>query len=124
MHAATFGGNPIAAAAGIAAIRMIEDEGLLEHVARAAELFRTRLESLRERCDGVRAVRVMGMMIGVELSFEGAPVVQAALERRLLINCTQGNVIRLLPAMNITPAEVEEGCDRLAAAILDVAGRQ
>jgi acetylornithine/N-succinyldiaminopimelate aminotransferase len=124
MHAATFGGNPIAAAAGIAAIRMIEDEGLLEHVTRAAELFRTRLESLKERCPGVRAVRVLGMMIGVELAFEGAPVVQAALERRLLVNCTQGNVMRLLPAMNITPAEVEEGCDRLAAAILDVAGRQ
>jgi len=124
MHAATFGGNPIAAAAGIAAIRMIEDEGLLEHVARAAELFRTRLEALKERCEGVRAVRVLGMMIGVELAFEGAPVVQAALERRLLVNCTQGNVMRLLPAMNITPAEVEEGCDRLAAAILDVAGRQ
>ena len=124
MHAATCGGNPIAAAAGIAAIRMIEDEGLLEHVTRAAELFRTRLESLKERCPGVRAVRVLGMMIGVELAFEGAPVVQAALERRLLVNCTQGNVMRLLPAMNITPAEVEEGCDRLAAAILDVAGRQ
>jgi predicted acetylornithine/succinylornithine family transaminase len=124
MHAATFGGNPIAAAAGIAAIRMIEDEGLLEHVARAAELFRTRLEALKERCEGVRAVRVLGMMIGVELAFDGAPVVQAALERRLLVNCTQGNVMRLLPAMNITPAEVEEGCDRLAAAILDVAGRQ
>jgi acetylornithine/N-succinyldiaminopimelate aminotransferase len=124
MHAATFGGNPIAAAAGIAAIRMIENEGLLEHVARAAELFRTRLEALKERCAGVRAVRVLGMMIGVELTFEGAPVVQAALERRLLVNCTQGNVMRLLPAMNITPAEVEEGCDRLAAAILDVAGRQ
>ncbi len=124
MHAATFGGNPIAAAAGIAAIRMIEEEGLLEHVARAADLFRTRLEALQEQCEAVRAVRVLGMMIGVELAFEGAPVVQAALDRRLLINCTQGHVIRLLPAMNITPAEVEEGCDRLAAAILDVAGRQ
>ena len=124
MHAATFGGNPIAAAAGIAAIRMIEDEGLLEHVARAAEIFRTRLEALQERCEAVRAVRVLGMMIGVELAFEGAAVVQAALERKLLVNCTQGNVMRLLPAMNITPAEVEEGCDRLAAAILDVAGRQ
>jgi predicted acetylornithine/succinylornithine family transaminase len=123
MHAATFGGNPIAAAAGIAAIRMIEDEGLLEHVARAAEIFRTRLEALQERCEAVRAVRVLGMMIGVELAFEGAPVVQAALERKLLVNCTQGTVMRLLPAMNITPAEVEEGCDRLAAAILDVAGR-
>ena len=124
MHAATFGGNPIAAAAGIAAIRMIEDEGLLEHVGRAAELFRTRLEALQERCEGIRAVRVLGMMIGVELAFDGAAVVQAALERRLLVNCTQGKVIRLLPAMNIAPAEVEEGCDRLAAAILDVAGRQ
>ena len=124
MHAATFGGNPIAAAAGIAAIRMIEDEGLLEHVTRAAELFRTRLEALKERCPGVRAVRVLGMMIGVELAFEGAPVVQAALDRRLLVNCTQGRVMRLLPAMNITPAEVEEGCDRLAAAILEVAARQ
>jgi len=124
MHAATFGGNPIAAAAGIAAIRMIEDEGLLEHVDRAAALFRQRLGGLRERCDAVRDVRVMGMMIGVELAFEGAAVVQACLDRRLLVNCTQGNVIRLLPAMTITAAEVEEGCDRLADAILDVAGRR
>lgn len=124
MHAATFGGNPIAAAAGIAAIRMIEEEGLLAHVDRAAELFRTRLEGLRERCDRVREVRVMGMMIGVELAFDGAAVVQACLDRRLLVNCTQGNVIRLLPAMTISSDEVEEGCDRLAEAILDVAGRQ
>ncbi|MBM4021142.1 MAG: aspartate aminotransferase family protein [Planctomycetes bacterium] len=124
MHAATFGGNPIAAAAGIAAIRMIEDEGLLEHVARAADLFRQRLGGLRERCDAVRDVRVMGMMIGVELAFEGAAVVQACLDRKLLVNCTQGNVIRLLPAMTIAADEIEEGCDRLADVILDVAGRR
>jgi len=60
----------------------------------------------------------------VELAFDGAAVVKACLDRRLLINCTQGNVIRLLPALTISPAEIEEGCDRLAAAILDVAGRQ
>jgi hypothetical protein len=47
--------------------------------------------------------------------------VKNCLERRLLINCTQGNVIRLLPAMNISEAEVDEGCDRLAAAIQGVA---
>jgi len=124
MHAATFGGNPIASAAGIAAIRMIEEEGLLEHVERAAAIFRERLGALAGRCDAIRDVRVLGMMIGVELSFDGAAVVQACLDRRLLVNCTQGRVIRLLPAMTISPAEVEEGCDRLAAAILDVAGRQ
>jgi len=113
MHAATFGGNPIAAAAGIATIRMIEEEGLLAHAERAAGLFRERLEALRERCDRVRDIRVLGMMIGVELGFDGTPVVQACLDRKLLVNCTQGNVIRLLPAMTITPDEIE-----------DVAGRQ
>ncbi|NBW86749.1 MAG: aminotransferase class III-fold pyridoxal phosphate-dependent enzyme [Planctomycetia bacterium] len=123
MHAATFGGNPVAAAAGIAAIRMIEDEGLLEHVDRAAAAFRERLATLKERCDAVCDVRVMGMMIGVELTIDGAAVVQACLERNLLVNCTQGRVIRLLPAMTITPADVEEGCDTLAEAIIEVASR-
>ena len=124
MHASTFGGNPIAAAAGIAAIRMIEEQGLLAHVERAAGIFRERLEALQEQCDSVRAVRVMGMMIGVELAFDGGAVVQACLDRRLLVNSTQGHVIRLLPAMNVSPAEVEDGCDRLADAILEVASRQ
>jgi len=123
MHAATFGGNPIAAAAGVAAIRMIEDEGLLEHVDRAAEGFRTRLLALKESCDAVRDVRVMGMMIGVELSIDGAAVVQACLDRNLLVNATQGRVIRLLPAMTVTQAEVEEGCEKLADAIREVAAR-
>ena len=123
MHAATFGGNPIAAAAGVAAIRMIEEQGLLDHVDRAAEAFRTRLLALKESCDVVRDVRVMGMMIGVELSIDGAAVVQACLDRNLLVNATQGRVIRLLPAMTITQAEVEEGCDKLAEAIREVAAR-
>ena len=124
MHAATFGGNPVAAAAGIAAIRMIEEEGLLANVDQAAARFRERLGALRERCELVREVRVLGMMIGIELAFDGAAVVQACLDRNLLVNCTQGTVIRLLPAMTITPAEVDEGCDRLAEAILEVAARQ
>jgi predicted acetylornithine/succinylornithine family transaminase len=123
MHAATFGGNPIAAAAGVAAIRMIEEQGLLDHVDRAAEAFRTRLLALKESCDVVRDVRVMGMMIGVELSIDGAAVVQACLDRNLLVNATQGRVIRLLPAMTITEAEVEEGCDKLTEAIREVAAR-
>jgi acetylornithine/N-succinyldiaminopimelate aminotransferase len=53
-------------------------------------------------------------MIGVELNVEGAPVLKAALERGLLINCTQGNVIRLLPAMNLSVEQAQEGCDLLS----------
>ncbi len=123
MHASTFGGNPIAAAAGIAAIRMIEEERLLDHVEKTAAVFRQRLLALQEACDVVRDVRVIGMMIGVELSIDGAAVVQACLDRRLLVNATQGRVIRLLPAMTLSEAEVHDGCDRLAEAIVEVAGR-
>ena len=123
MHAATFGGNPVAARAGIAAIEMIENEGHLAHVGRAAERFRERLEALRARHDCIRDVRVIGMMIGVELSIDGAPVVERALEKRLLVNCTQGRVIRLLPAMNIGPEEIDDGCERLGDAIAETASR-
>ena len=123
MHAATFGGNPIAARAGLAAIAMIEEERLLEHVDATAAIFRERMDSLRSRCDAVVDVRVIGMMIGVELSIDGAAVVQACLEKNLLVNCTQGRVIRLLPAMTISAAEAREGCDKLADAILEVASR-
>jgi acetylornithine/N-succinyldiaminopimelate aminotransferase len=114
MHAATFGGNPIAARAGIAALEMIEREGLLDHVARLSDVFRTRLESLQSQCDLIRDIRVLGLMIGIELTVEGAPAVRACMERRLLINCTQGNVIRLLPAMNLTEKQAEQGCDILS----------
>jgi len=123
MHASTFGGNPLAARAGIAAIEMIENEGLLAHVGRAAARFRERLEILRARCDVIRDVRVIGMMIGVELGIDGAAVVQSCLDRHLLVNCTQGHVIRLLPAMNITPEDIDDGCDRLGDAIAEAASR-
>lgn len=123
MHASTFGGNPIAARAGIAAIEMIENEGLLAHVSTAASIFRERLEALRDRCDAIRDVRVIGMMIGIELAIDGGAVVEACLEKNLLVNCTQGRVIRLLPAMNIPPEDIHDGCDRLGDAIVEVASR-
>jgi len=121
MHAATFGGNPIAARAGIAALEMIENEHLLENVARVSGVFRERLETLQSQCDLIREVRVLGLMIGVELTVEGAPAVQACMERRLLINCTQGNVIRLLPPMNLTVEQAEEGCDILGEVLTQMA---
>jgi predicted acetylornithine/succinylornithine family transaminase len=117
MHASTFGGNPIAASAGIATIQMIEEQGLLERTRQLAELFQERLGRLQQQCELIREVRVLGLMIGIELAVDGNPVVQACLDRRLLVNCTHGTVIRLLPAMTLTDEQVEEGCDILAAAL-------
>ena len=120
MHAATFGGNPIAARAGIAAIQMIEQENLLESAKRLGDVFRTRLTELAQSCNIIEEVRVVGVMIGVELAVEGGPVVQACMDRNLLVNCTQGTVIRLLPAMNLTEEQAHEGCDILAEVLQDV----
>jgi acetylornithine/N-succinyldiaminopimelate aminotransferase len=114
MHAATFGGNPIAARAGIAAIEMIDDENLLENARQVSDVFRSRLETLRDECDVIEDVRVLGLMIGVELAREGAPVVKACADRKLLINCTQGTVIRLLPALNLSQQQAHDACDVLA----------
>jgi predicted acetylornithine/succinylornithine family transaminase len=117
MHAATFGGNPIAARAGIATLEMIEQEGLLEAAKEIGGIFKKRMSALQKECDLVKEVRVSGVMIGVELAVEGAPVVKACLERKLLVNCTQNVVIRLLPAMNLPSELAEEGCDTLAEVI-------
>jgi predicted acetylornithine/succinylornithine family transaminase len=117
MHAATFGGNPIAARAGIAAIEMIEQEGLLEHAKDLGKLFHERLTALQSECDLVRDVRVQGVMVGLELSIDGTPVVQGCMDRKLLVNCTHNTVIRLLPAMNLSEQQLHDGCDILAEVI-------
>jgi len=121
MHAATFGGNPIAARAGIAALEMIDQENLLENAQKISAVFAERFEALKNECDIVRDVRILGLMIGVELSIEGAPIVKACLERKLLVNCTHNTVLRLLPAMNLTSQQAAEGCDILAEVIKEQA---
>ena len=113
MHAATFGGNPIASAAGVASLEMIERENLLENVGRLAEHFRSCFQDLADRCAWVREVRVVGMMVGIELDVDGTQVVEKCMQEKLLLNCTQGNVIRLLPAMNLTDDEAQQGSEIL-----------
>ena len=122
MHACTFGGNPIAARAGLAFIEAVERENLLPHTKRLGELFRQRLGQLQQECGLVRDVRVRGVMVGIELSIEGAATVRGCLERNLLINCTHGTVIRLLPAMNLSEDQAHEGCDILADVLQQQAG--
>lgn len=117
MHAATFGGNPIAARAGIATIEMIEENGYLARATELGEAFRKQLAPLVDELPFVTELRVCGLMIGLELSVPGAPIVQRCLDNGLLINCTQGTVIRLLPAMTLTDEELESGCETLIAAL-------
>jgi predicted acetylornithine/succinylornithine family transaminase len=120
MHASTFGGNPIAARAGIATLETIEQDHLLEKTRALSTQFQKRLAELQATCPLVREVRLAGLMIGIELSIEGAAVVEACLQRHLLINCTHNTVLRLLPAMTLTPEQVDEGCAILADALRSI----
>jgi acetylornithine/N-succinyldiaminopimelate aminotransferase len=122
MHAATFGGNPIAARAGIAAIETIENDHLLENAQKLGELFRQRLGEIQSQCELVREIRVLGVMIGIELSVDGTKVVEGCMRRKLLVNCTHNTVLRLLPAMNLSEKQLHEGCDILAQVLKEQTG--
>jgi acetylornithine/N-succinyldiaminopimelate aminotransferase len=108
-HGSTFGGNPVAAAAGVAAFRALADPALLGHVRAVGAHFRTRLEALAEKHGMIRQVRGMGLMLGAELDRPGAPIVERCLAAGLLINCTAERVLRFLPPLVITRDEVDEG---------------
>ncbi len=114
MHASTFGGNPIACRAALAAIETIEAEELLERGLAIGERFRARFEALRDALPGlVRDIRIRGTMIGLDLTVDATEFVAEALKRRLLINATHGHVLRLLPALTITDEQIDEGCSIL-----------
>jgi predicted acetylornithine/succinylornithine family transaminase len=120
-HASTFGGNPLAMAAGIATVETIERENLLANVNQMSDRFRSHFTALQRELPIIKDVRIKGMMIGVELTIPGTPAVSQCMQRGVLINCTHDTVIRLLPPLNITAAQVDEGCAVLSNVLRDMA---
>jgi acetylornithine aminotransferase len=107
-HGSTFGGNPLVTAAGVATVRAILEEGILNHCEEMGGYLTGELEALRSRFPAIREVRGIGLMIGVELSIPGAGIVRKALERGLLLNCAQEKVLRFVPPLVIGKKEVDE----------------
>ena len=114
-HGSTFGGNPLACSAAIATIDvLIEDGFILDQCKRMGEYFKKKLEELQKEFPSIIAeVRGVGLLVGMELTRDGAPIVQACLERGLLINCTAGNILRFMPALIITEKEIDHLVDVL-----------
>jgi len=115
-HASTFGGNPLATAAGIAALTTILEEGMLENCRKVGEYFLFHLEKIRENFSFVKDVRGKGLILGMELKMEGSSIVKEMMQRGILINCTMGNVLRFLPPLIVTKEEV----DRVITALEEV----
>jgi predicted acetylornithine/succinylornithine family transaminase len=107
-HASTFGGNPLATAAGIAALTTILEEGMLENCRKMGEYFLSYLERIREKFSFVKDVRGKGLILGMELKIEGSSIVKEMMQRGILINCTMGNVLRFLPPLIVTQEEVDQ----------------
>ena len=108
-HATTYGGSPLGCACILAVFEAIEKQGLLERVNTLSRHLFKRLDELKRRVPIIREVRGRGFMVGIELTVDGRPAVEACRAKRLLINCTQEKVLRLLPAMTITKAQLDRG---------------
>ncbi len=109
-HGSTFGGNPVACAAAVRTLEVLLGEGLLEHCRDVGRYFGDRLRDIAAGVDGARAVRGLGLMWGMELDRPARPIVEACLTEGLVINVTAERVLRFLPPLVISRAEVDEGC--------------
>lgn len=109
-HASTFGGNPLATSAGIAAIKTILEEGVLENCRASGEYLAKRLNELKSKYKFIKEVRGKGLIVGMELAPEikGGDIVKDCLTKGLLINCIGDKTLRFIPALIVKKEEVDE----------------
>jgi predicted acetylornithine/succinylornithine family transaminase len=115
-HASTFGGNPLVTAAGIASLTTINTPEFLGRCCAMGSYFLDQLMRLQEKHPSIRDIRGKGLIIGVEVDHDGADFVNSCLEKGVLINCVQEHVLRFLPPLTVTEAEI----DRVVATLNEV----
>lgn len=116
-HASTFGGNPVAAAAALAVIDVIESEGLLAKAAEVGNLFREALQGFVDKYDKLLEVRGKGMMLGLVVDGDPKEVVEALKAQGLLALTAGGNVVRFLPPLVLKEDDLEEAVDMISDAL-------
>jgi acetylornithine/N-succinyldiaminopimelate aminotransferase len=124
MHGTTFGGGPLACATALAFMETVESEGLLSKVKERGRELREGLEKLADRFAFVREIRGEGLMLGMELSIEGAAFVNEGLAQGLIFNCTHDRVLRFLPAFTIQKKDVQEFLKRLEVVLATTGEKQ
>lgn len=105
-HSSTFGGNPISCAAGVAALKSITEDGLIENSEKMGKLFREGLEKLKENHTMIREIRGKGLMIGVEMKFEVRDILMGLIKEGVLMLYSGRNILRILPPLVITEEDV------------------
>jgi acetylornithine/N-succinyldiaminopimelate aminotransferase len=120
-HGSTYGGNLLACRAALFFIEQLTSGGLIAHVESVGQYFEDRLAAMAAEHGIIEEVRGSGLIWGLQLNGDAAPVVAAALERRVIVNRTAEKVVRLLPPLVITESEAEEALGRLDGALGAVA---
>jgi acetylornithine/N-succinyldiaminopimelate aminotransferase len=110
-HGTTFGGNQLACASAYASVNIVE--GLLENTQKMGDCFINKLKNLKDKYPFIKEIRGMGLMIGMELSFNGGDIVKKMLEKGYLINCTSDTVLRFLPPLIVEKEHIDELVDAL-----------
>ncbi len=101
-HGSTFGGSPLACATALAVLDEMADARIPERSEELGDYFRSSLESRLGSLPAVKGVRGLGLMVGIVLASAGADIVKTCMDEGVLINCTMGNVLRLLPPLTVT----------------------
>ncbi len=113
-HASTFGGNPLACAAGLAVLRVLLEGRILDHARRIGDYLAKGLAECKDRHRVVKEVRGLGLLQGMELAIDGQQIVMDCLARGLLINCTMERILRFIPPLIITQREIDRLLDALS----------
>jgi predicted acetylornithine/succinylornithine family transaminase len=108
LHGTTFGGGPFVCAVALEFLKTLEDEKLLANVRERGAELRQGLEKLKSRFEFIREVRGEGLIVGLDLSIEGAPIAEEALKRGLIINCTHEHILRMLPPFIVRAQDIRE----------------
>lgn len=115
-HSSTFGGNPLSCAAGIATLKALTEDGLVDNAARVGKIFRDGLEKLKNKHSIIREIRGMGLMIGIEMKFEVKDILMDGISEGVLLLYSGRNIIRLLPPLVLSEQDITkvlEVLDRL-----------
>ncbi|MDE3058671.1 MAG: aminotransferase class III-fold pyridoxal phosphate-dependent enzyme, partial [Bacteroidota bacterium] len=108
VHGTTFGGNPVACAAGLAVLCAVSSPEMQAHINAISEYLFSKLRDFQKKYPVIKEVRGMGLMIGIELHSESAPVVDAMLAKGVLANATASTVVRILPPFILSEKEADE----------------
>ena len=123
-HATTYGGSPLACVAALAVFEAIEKEKLLNNAVITGSYLFKKLNELKKKHPIIREVRGMGLMAGMELAMEGKAIYEECLKRKLLINCTQGNVLRVMPPLIVREKEIDRAIQILGEVLAAEAERE